>query len=112
MEIRSSDNAETVEAVPDVHLSRLAAGDEMSVQGYTIDPGATVPAHSHPHEQAGLAIRGEAIFRLDGEERVVTAGDSYVIPGGQTHAVENRGAGPFEGVDVFSPPRTDPDWRD
>ncbi|WP_251329347.1 cupin domain-containing protein [Haloplanus pelagicus] len=112
MQIRSSDDAETTEAVPDVHLSQLAAGDEMSVQGYTIDPGARVPEHSHPHEQGGLATRGEAVFVVDGEERVVSAGDTYVIPGEVPHAVENRSDEPFEGVDVFSPPRTDPDWQD
>jgi quercetin dioxygenase-like cupin family protein len=112
MEIRSNDETETVEAVPDVHLSQLAAGEAMSVQGYTIDPGAEVPEHSHPHEQAGYAWRGEAVFYFDGEKRVVSAGDSYVIPGGVSHRVENPGDEPFEGVDVFSPPRTDPDWQD
>ncbi|GAB6860490.1 cupin domain-containing protein [Haloplanus litoreus] len=112
MEIRSSDDAETTEAVPDVHLSQLASGEKMSVQGYTIDAGATVPEHSHPHEQAGFATRGEVVFIVDGEERVVGAGDTYVIPGGEPHGVENRGDEPFEGVDIFSPPRTDPDWKD
>ncbi|MFB6102463.1 MAG: cupin domain-containing protein [Haloplanus sp.] len=112
MEIRSNDDAETVEAVSDVHLSQLAAGDRMSVQGYVIDAGASVPEHSHPHEQAGFATRGEAVFLIDGEEHVVSAGDSYVIPGDEPHRVENRGDEPFEGVDIFSPPRTDPDWKD
>lgn len=112
MDIRSNDEAETIEAVPDVRLSQLAAGEKTSVQGYTIDAGAEVPEHSHPHEQAGYAWRGEAVFVVDGEERVVSAGDSYVIPGGEAHRVENRGDEPFEGVDIFSPPRTDPDWKD
>ncbi|WP_248897891.1 cupin domain-containing protein [Haloplanus halobius] len=112
MEISSTDDPATVEAVPDVHLSQLVAGDRISVQGYTIDAGATVPEHSHSHEQAGFATRGEAVFLIGGEERVVSAGDAYVIPGEEPHAVENRGDEPFEGVDVFSPPRTDPDWQD
>jgi len=112
MDIRSNDEAEMVEAVPDVHLSQLAAGEKTSVQGYVIDAGASVPEHSHPHEQAGYAWRGEAVFIIDGEEHVVSAGDSYVIPGDETHRVENRGDEPFEGVDIFSPPRTDPDWKD
>ncbi|MFB6195904.1 MAG: cupin domain-containing protein [Haloplanus sp.] len=112
MEISSTDDVDAVEAVPDVHLSQLAAGERMSVQGYTIDAGATVPEHSHPHEQAGFATRGRAVFLVGDEERIVEAGDAYVIPGDEPHAVENRGDEPFEGVDVFSPPRTDPDWQE
>ncbi|SDZ93300.1 Cupin domain-containing protein [Haloplanus vescus] len=112
MDIRSSEDETAVEAVPDVFLSQLASGDEMSVQQFVIDPGAAVPEHSHPHEQAGFVTQGEGVFVIDGEERVVSAGDSYVVPGGESHRVENRGDVPFEGVDIFSPPRDDPAWRD
>ncbi|WP_435067542.1 cupin domain-containing protein [Haloplanus sp. C73] len=112
MDVLSTEDARTDEAVPGVYLSQLADGDEMSVQKFVIDPDEAVPEHSHPHEQAGFVTRGEGVFVVDGEERVVTVGDSYVVPGGEAHRVENRGDEPFEGIDVFSPPRTDPDWRD
>jgi quercetin dioxygenase-like cupin family protein len=101
-----------VEAVPDVFLQEGAAGEETSVQRFEIQPGATVPEHSHPHEQAGYVASGELTFLVDGDERVVSAGDSYVLPGGEPHAAENRGDEPVVGVDVFAPPRTDPDWAE
>lgn len=110
MNVVSTDDAEAVEAVPDVHLSQLAAGEQTSVQFFDIRPGARVPEHSHPHEQAGFVVRGSGVFVVDGEEIPVEAGDSYVVPGDEPHAVENRGDEPLEGVDVFSPPRTNPDW--
>ena len=48
----------------------------------------------------------------DGSELVVRGGDSYVIPGGESHGVYNDGDEPAVGIDVFSPPRTDPDWKE
>jgi quercetin dioxygenase-like cupin family protein len=112
MERVSHGSAESVEAVPDVHIARLAAAESMSVQGFRIEPGATVPEHAHHQEQAGYVTRGELTFLLEDGEVVVGPGDSYVLAGEEVHAVENRGDEPAEGVDVFSPPRPDPDWAE
>ncbi|PSP39654.1 cupin domain-containing protein [Halobacteriales archaeon SW_8_65_20] len=99
------------EAVEDVFLAQMASGEEMSVQHFRIEPGATVPKHDHHHEQAGFIYDGEATFRFaDGSEETLGPGDSYVFEGGEVHGVENRGDEPFCGVDIFAPPRTDPDW--
>lgn len=104
---------EATEAVPGVHLSQLAAGDRMSVQHFFVEPGETVPEHEHEHEQAGYITQGALTFVLtDGEELLVQEGDSYVIPGDEPHAAENRGDVPVEGVDIFSPPRVNPDWEE
>jgi mannose-6-phosphate isomerase-like protein (cupin superfamily) len=50
------------------------------------------------------------MFLVDDEEIFVSEGDSYVIPGSEPHKLENRTEVPLRGLDVFSPPRTDPDW--
>lgn len=114
MEHVARDDVDSVEAVERVHLSRLAAGDRMSVQGFEIEPGATVPEHSHDHEQTGVVVEGELTFLVgdEGETVVCGPGDSYAIPGGEPHAAENRGDDPVVGYDVFSPPRLDPDWAE
>jgi quercetin dioxygenase-like cupin family protein len=109
--VRRSERS-TVEAVEGVHLTQLAAGDRTSVQHYHFEPGASVPEHSHHHEQAGFVARGTLVLVVDGEDHVVDAGDSYVVPGEETHAAGNRGDEPLEGVDLFAPPRTDPDWAE
>ncbi|RBI63688.1 cupin domain-containing protein [halophilic archaeon] len=100
------------EAVDGVFLTQLAAGERMSVQHFHIEPGATVPEHSHRHEQAGFVYASALTFLVDGEEFVIEENDSYSVPGGEPHAAENRTDDPVRGIDVFSPPRTDPDWRD
>jgi quercetin dioxygenase-like cupin family protein len=112
MEIVQHSARETVEAVDGVHLTQLAVGEEMSVQHFHIEPGATVPEHSHHHEQVGFIVQGTLAFEVDGEEHVVGPGDSYVIPGGEPHSAENRSEEPVSGIDVFSPPRANPDWMD
>lgn len=106
-------DADSTEAVDGVHLSPLTGGEKTNAQHFEIDPGASVPAHSHPHEQTGYVVDGTLVFVLeDGEEIEVGPDDSFVIPGGETHAAENRGNVPVRGVDVFSPPREDPDWKE
>ncbi|PSP87721.1 cupin domain-containing protein [Halobacteriales archaeon QS_4_69_34] len=112
MERVAREDRETVEAATGVHLVQLVAGAEMSVQAFRIDPGTLVPEHSHPHEQAGYVTQGKGVFLVDGEELPVGPGDSYTIPGGEAHAVENRGDRALEGIDLFSPPRENPDWAE
>jgi quercetin dioxygenase-like cupin family protein len=125
MERIARDDAAPVEAVDRVHLSQLAAGDRMSVQGFEVEPGAVVPRHSHDHEQVGVVVEGVLVFVVDGtgedgegadgtgvEEIRCGPGDTYAIPGGEPHAAENRGDETVVGYDVFSPPRLDPDWAE
>lgn len=100
------------EAVEQVHLAQLATGDDMSLQHFRIEPGATVPSHSHRHEQAGFVYEGELTFLLDDGAVSVGAGDSYVLTSHEVHGAENRGDVPVRGVDVFSPPRPNPDWAE
>lgn len=112
MDVVSDADAEAVEAVDDVFLTRGAVGEETSVQRFVIDPGATVPEHDHPHEQIGVITAGVLTFVVDGEEQVVAAGDTYVVPGGEPHAARNDGDEAVVGYDIFSPPRANPDWQE
>lgn len=110
MEITTDADVESVEVVEGVHLTQGGAGENASIQRFYIEPGAEVPEHDHPHEQIGTVTRGTLTLVVDGDERVVHEGDTFVIPGGEPHAAKNDRDVPVEGFDVFSPPRTDPDW--
>jgi quercetin dioxygenase-like cupin family protein len=103
---------DAAEPVEDVYLKPLAVGEKTSMQGFEIEPGGTVPEHSHHHEQTGFVYEGELTFYCDGETITVEAGESFTIPGGEPHKVINHGDVSVRGVDVFSPPRTDPDWAE
>ncbi|MCB9420068.1 MAG: cupin domain-containing protein [Ardenticatenaceae bacterium] len=90
-----------------VSAKLLADGKNMTVLYTTWGPGATAPEHTHPHEQMGLCLQGEAVFVIDGTEYLVQAGQFYHIPGNVPHAERNDGDEPAILVDFFSPPRED-----
>jgi len=112
MDVVPDADVEAVEAVDGVFLTQGAVGEDVSIQRFEIEPGETVPEHDHPHEQIGLVAAGTLTFAVDGEDRVVEAGDTYVIPGGEPHAAANRGDERVVGYDIFSPPRANPDWQE
>lgn len=102
---------ESTEAVDGVHLTQLAVGDESSIQHFRIEPGATVPEHSHHHEQLGYVMAGTLTFLVDGKAVDVGVDDSYALMSDELHAAENRGEETVVGLDIFSPPRANPDWQ-
>jgi quercetin dioxygenase-like cupin family protein len=70
------------------------------------EPGATVPLHSHPHEQLGIVLRGMQALVVDGVAHELGPMEGYVLPGGVEHSAY---CGP-EGatvLDVFQPVRED-----
>ncbi|MBN2416695.1 cupin domain-containing protein [bacterium] len=92
-------------AAPGIDL-RTFWGREMLVSVVDLAPGAVLPDHSHPHEQAGTILSGEMEMTIDGETRNLTAGDTYIIPGGVPHSAV-AGEKPVRVIDVFSPVRED-----
>jgi quercetin dioxygenase-like cupin family protein len=81
-------------------------GEKMLLSLVNIPANSVVPFHSHPHEQAGIMIQGEATFTVGGETRLVKAGEMWIIPGGVEHTVVAGAAGALA-LDVFSPVRED-----
>lgn len=69
-------------------------------------PNAELPAHSHPHEQLGVVLRGELKLLVAGDEHPLTEMDAYALPGGLEHQAQ---AGPQGALvlDVFQPVRED-----
>ncbi|MDE7116041.1 MAG: cupin domain-containing protein [Muribaculaceae bacterium] len=91
-----------------VSLDSLAVGEKSMVTKMNYVKGNFATTHEHPHEQCGYVISGryrlvvEAVPRID---EVLTAGDSYAIPGNTPHSFEVLEGG--EVVDVFTPQRED-----
>ncbi len=71
-----------------------------------MEAGAIVEPHSHPHEQMGLMLEGEAEFTIGEECQRVCAGQMWRIPGGVVHKVVALDR-PVRALDVFHPPRED-----
>jgi quercetin dioxygenase-like cupin family protein len=94
-----------VEAAPGVERRVLSCGDQMMIVQFTIQAGAQVPAHTHPHEQIGHIVSGRMIFRIGDEEREIGPGDGYNVPGGVVHGA--TGITEVVAVDSFHPVRED-----
>jgi quercetin dioxygenase-like cupin family protein len=85
----------------------LVDGQNMTVLWSRWEPGASAPAHTHPHEQIGICLEGEMVFTINGQELLVRAGEFYHIPPGAPHAERNDSASAAILTDFFSPVRSD-----
>lgn len=81
-------------------------GDAIMLSLVEFEPHAVVEEHSHPHEQMGLMLEGEAEFIIGGQSQIVRAGGMWRIPGGVPHKVI-AGNRPVKALDVFHPIRED-----
>ncbi len=80
--------------------------EKMMLSYVDLEPHSVVTEHSHPHEQVGILLEGKALFTIGGEEKLVTKGDMWRIPGDVKHKVvvldEHTKA-----LDIFTPIRED-----
>ena len=86
-------------------FGRFMHTDNLTVAHWRFTRGAELPEHSHPHEQVTQINEGEFEFTLDGETRILTAGDVAVVPPYAVHsgqAIEDCFI-----FDVFHPSRDD-----
>lgn len=83
----------------------LSYDDNLMVCELTMEEGATGKEHSHPHTQITYVVSGEHAFIVDGETKIVRAGDSIYIPSGSVHNSTCLKAGKI--VDIFTPKRED-----
>jgi quercetin dioxygenase-like cupin family protein len=85
---------------------RTAWGKNVMMSVVTISPGSVMEPHFHSNEQAGIVLKGEFLFTIGKETKMIQEGDMYIIPSNVEH---NLCATNEEAValDIFSPPRTD-----
>lgn len=94
--------------LPGVRMD-VYSGGRVMMNFVTIDPGATVGWHSHPHEQCGTVLEGEIHLRVgtqDAEPWVLRKGDVYAIAPDTPHSA-TVGPDGVVALDIFAPPRED-----
>jgi len=96
-----------------VHLTPAAGIDvyaaeceKMTIAVMELEANLVTEEHSHPHEQVGYMVAGEAQFVIDGRSFPVRAGQIWRLPGGVPHRVI-VGDRPMRVVEVFCPVRED-----
>jgi quercetin dioxygenase-like cupin family protein len=88
-------------------ISRQALhGETMTVARFRLAKGTVVEQHEHVNEQIATVLRGRMKFVLgNGEEHVVSAGETIVLPPNLPHAAE--ALEDCDVLDAFSPVRED-----
>ncbi|MEM3004751.1 MAG: cupin domain-containing protein [Candidatus Bathyarchaeia archaeon] len=93
------------EIIPKVWGRVLLNSEQMTFFLVEIPAGGSVPMHSHPHEQMGVCLAGEAEFTGGTEKRIVRKGMVYRLAPNEEHGVRNIGPENSVFLDVFCPPR-------
>ncbi len=86
--------------------AQAVEGERMTLAVIELEPGRSVPEHSHDNEQLGFLLRGSMHFRIGEETRELGPGDTWRVSSNVPHEVT---AGP-EGalaVECFAPARAD-----
>jgi quercetin dioxygenase-like cupin family protein len=77
----------------------------MTIAHWSIDAGAELPAHSHPHEQVVNLIAGEYELTVGDETRVLRPGMVAIIPPDTPHG--GKALSDCWIIDAFHPARDD-----
>lgn len=101
--LKQKSEAKAVQMFPGVVRRTMNSGERTTLAEITLDNGAVVPEHTHPHEQIGYVARGRVLFEVGGERRELSEGDSYLIPGNVPHRVTALTQAIC--IDIFSPVR-------
>ena len=92
------------EIMPGFH-GRLVHSDNMTFVYWTIDAGASLPEHSHMHEQVVNVITGEFELTVDGETQHLKSNQVACIPSNASHS--GKAITECYILDVFYPVRED-----
>jgi quercetin dioxygenase-like cupin family protein len=95
---------EEKELVPGFHV-KFVHTNNMTFAYWRIEAGATLPDHSHPHEQVVNLIEGELELNVGGEVRKLSPGQVVFIPPNVPHS--GKAITSCRVIDVFHPVRED-----
>jgi quercetin dioxygenase-like cupin family protein len=88
-----------------VRFKTLAWGEKTHLTEFKLSRGATIPKHSHPHEQTGYLVSGRMKFVIGDEVFDAQSGDGWNIAGHIEHGVDVLEDSVV--IEVFSPARED-----
>lgn len=84
---------------------RFVHSDNVTIAHWEIDANAVLPEHSHIHEQIALVNQGTFELTINGDTKVLEAGQIAVIPSQALHS--GKAVTDCQITDVFQPVRED-----
>lgn len=102
---RSSNNDDFRDVLDKIRMKTLVHGDKTLMVEFRLQQGASLPRHSHPHEQTGYLVSGRMDLTIGEVTYQLSPGDSWCIPGDVEHNAE--ALGDSVAIEIFSPLRQD-----
>jgi quercetin dioxygenase-like cupin family protein len=95
----------SINPVDGIWIETLVHGEKTHMCRFQLKKGASLPLHSHPHEQTGFVLSGRIVMHIEGKDFDAGPGDAWCIKGGVPHGADV----PEDSViiEVFSPKRDD-----
>lgn len=87
-------------------VARAVHGERLTMAVIDLDPDLEIPEHHHVNEQLGFVLQGKVTMVIAGDERELSAGEAYSIPGDVPHSARTGHEGATV-VDIFAPIRSD-----
>ena len=97
-------NIEIKEIVPG-YFVRFVHSENMTFAFWEIKAGASLPEHSHPHEQLSNVTEGKFRLCVDGKSEILEPNSVVIIPGNTKHS--GTAITYCKITDVFYPVRED-----
>ncbi|MEO6392235.1 MAG: cupin domain-containing protein [Pyrinomonadaceae bacterium] len=85
---------------------QMVVGQNVMMVRFTFDPLVVTDEHTHPHEQMTLVVKGRVKFTIEGEVKIVNAGDVLHFPPHNRHGATMLDEEVVL-IDIFSPIRED-----
>ena len=90
---------------PGVRRQIMAYDGQLMMVKVSFDKGAVGSMHEHYHSQATYVASGKFELTIDGEKRILKAGDGYYVAPDELHGCVCLEPGIL--IDTFSPVRAD-----
>lgn len=87
------------------YSARLIHTDHLTLSYVSVEAGAPLPEHAHPHEQVTSVIEGQFELVVEGRAYQMGPGDVVVIPSNARHS--GKALKSCYILDAFYPPRAD-----
>jgi quercetin dioxygenase-like cupin family protein len=88
-----------------IEQKTLVYGDKTLMVEFRLQQGASLPLHSHPHEQTGYLVKGRIRLTIGTDVFEVQSGDNWCIAGNVLHCAECLEKA--VAIEVFTPVRED-----